>query len=55
MFNAMMAAVRKVKSDFQGPISPEKSVKMQLDVINNLTIKESGAFLSHYGNTTEWL
>ena len=51
----MMAAVRKVKPDFEGPISLEKSVQMQLAVINKLTIEDSGKFLSHYGNTTEWL
>ena len=55
IFKIMMDSVRKVKPDFQGPISPETSVKMQLDVINKLTVEDSGKFLSHFGSTTEWL
>ncbi|KAJ6452533.1 hypothetical protein C8R47DRAFT_264762 [Mycena vitilis] len=40
--------------DFKGPISPEVSVRMQLEVLNRWTIKDTGAFVSHYG-TKQWL
>ncbi|EMD33051.1 hypothetical protein CERSUDRAFT_98663 [Gelatoporia subvermispora B] len=36
------------------PLEPEQSVKMVLAVIDRLTIKDTGAFLSHHGNK-EWL
>lgn len=36
------------------PLSPEESVNMMLSVVDNLELKDSGAFLSHKGNK-EWL
>jgi len=36
------------------PLTPEQSVSAMLKVIDGLTIKDSGAFLSQYGNK-EWL
>ncbi|KAF2015182.1 NAD(P)-binding protein [Aaosphaeria arxii CBS 175.79] len=39
---------------FKGPISMEESVTSMLEVIQKLTIKESGSFLSHHGDKN-WL
>lgn len=53
-FNVMIGQFREVYHDFTGPIAPETSVRMQLDVINRTTIDDTGAFISHKGNK-EWL
>jgi len=53
-FTAMIGKFRKVYPDFTGPITPETSVQMQLEVINRATVDDSGAFISHKGNK-EWL
>ncbi|KAJ7665112.1 hypothetical protein DFH06DRAFT_1186668 [Mycena polygramma] len=47
-------SIGKIAPDFKGPISPEESVKMQLEVLNRWTIEQTGAFVSHYG-TKQWL
>jgi hypothetical protein len=39
---------------FAGRISVSESVNMQKKVIDDLTIENTGAFLSHHGNKT-WL
>lgn len=39
---------------FKGPISPAESVPLLKKVIDNMTIEDSGEFLSHLGNK-EWL
>ncbi|KAF2470636.1 NAD(P)-binding protein [Lindgomyces ingoldianus] len=44
----------KYAPHFEGPISPETSVDLQLKVIEGMTLKDSGAFLSHLG-TKKWL
>ncbi|KAJ7625302.1 hypothetical protein DFH06DRAFT_742295 [Mycena polygramma] len=42
--------IRKVaQPDFKGPMSPEESVKMQLEVFNRWNVEDTGAFVSHYG------
>jgi hypothetical protein len=53
-FMAMIEKFRKVYRDFTGPITPEESVRMQLKVINQITVNDTGAFISHKGNK-EWL
>ncbi|KAG1813166.1 uncharacterized protein BJ212DRAFT_1447878 [Suillus subaureus] len=53
-FKAMVEKFRKVYPDFTGPITPEASVRMQLEVINRITVNDTGAFISHKGNK-EWL
>ncbi|KAH7930465.1 NAD(P)-binding protein [Leucogyrophana mollusca] len=53
-FKEMLRNFRNVYPDFAGPITPETSVKMQLDVINKVTVADTGAFISHKGNK-EWL
>ncbi|OAX42087.1 NAD(P)-binding protein [Rhizopogon vinicolor AM-OR11-026] len=53
-FNVMIGKLRKVYPDFTGPITPETSVRMQLEVINRTTVDDTGAFISHKGNK-EWL
>jgi hypothetical protein len=42
------------KPNFQGPITPAESVIMQKKVIEDVTLEQSGSFLSHFGNK-EWL
>ena len=43
-----------VYPNFKGPISPAEAVPNLKKVIDNITIEDSGAFLSHLGNK-EWL
>lgn len=50
----MVAKFRIAYPDFAGAITPETSVKMQLEVIQRATVGDSGAFISHKGNK-EWL
>lgn len=45
---------QKVNPGLTGLMSPEESVRMQLDVINSLTAEESGLALSHHGDHN-WL
>ncbi|KAG1886058.1 hypothetical protein F4604DRAFT_60194 [Suillus subluteus] len=51
---AMIGKFRNAYPDFTGPITPEASVRMQLEVINRITVNDTGAFISHKGNK-EWL
>ena len=52
---AMGAKFAEYAPQFQGPISPEESVRMLLDVIGKATVeKDGGEFLSHFGNK-QWL
>ncbi|KAJ6541829.1 hypothetical protein B0H19DRAFT_326217 [Mycena capillaripes] len=53
-FKLLSKSIAKVAPDFKGPMSPEESVKLQLDVINRWTVEQSGAFVSHLGNK-QWL
>jgi hypothetical protein len=50
----LLDAAARFAPDFKGPITPEESVKMQLEVINRWTMKELGAFVSHFGNK-QWI
>ncbi|KAJ6489672.1 hypothetical protein C8R47DRAFT_1274208 [Mycena vitilis] len=47
-------AIAKVAPHFKGPDTTEKSVNMQLEVINRWTVQETGAFVSHFGNK-QWI
>ncbi|KAJ7837398.1 hypothetical protein B0H14DRAFT_2362414 [Mycena olivaceomarginata] len=40
--------------NFKGPITPEESVKLQLELLNRWTVEETGAFVSQHGNK-EWV
>lgn len=52
---AMGALFKEYAPDFTGPISPEKSVEMCLNVIESATVEtHGGAFVSHLGNQ-QWL
>jgi NAD(P)-dependent dehydrogenase (short-subunit alcohol dehydrogenase family) len=46
-YGFMMPYFQKYKPDFEGPIMPEESVDMQLKVIEKVTEKDSGRFMSH--------
>ncbi|KFY69320.1 hypothetical protein V496_00322 [Pseudogymnoascus sp. VKM F-4515 (FW-2607)] len=50
----MGAEFSRIYPHFSGPISPAESVPLQKNVIDNMTIENSGAFLSHLGSK-EWL
>jgi hypothetical protein len=55
MMATMGAYAAKVAPDFTGPITPEESAKMSLDVIDKATIEENGGIMvSHHGNQ-KWL
>jgi hypothetical protein len=40
--------------DWKGSISPAESVAFMRKIIDDVTVKDSGAFLSHWGNK-QWL
>ena len=44
------SGLRKIEPDFKGARMPEESVAMQLNVINGLTIEQTGAFLGLHGD-----
>ena len=50
----MFESFKKVAPHWKGPLSPLESVELQMKVIDNLTIEDSGKFLSHWGNKN-WL
>ena len=51
----MVAAFKRASPGWDGkPITPETSVKMMMKVINEVTVEDTGAFISHHGNQ-EWL
>jgi len=49
-FDALVAAFQKIQPDVTGPISTEKSVRLQLGVIDRLDASQSGMVLSQNGN-----
>jgi hypothetical protein len=53
-FATMFEQFKAYSPTFNGPISPAESVKAQMKVIENATIKDSGAFVSHHGSKI-WL
>ncbi|KAF8586780.1 NAD(P)-binding protein [Ramaria rubella] len=53
-YEAMIRMFQRVKPIFEGAITPEESVKAQLEVIAGVTIKDTGSFISHHGNK-DWL
>ena len=46
----MLSQFQKVDPGLTGPISPEDSVRMQLEVVKKLDGSMSGKFLSHHGD-----
>jgi len=57
MLQAMAAKFAQYAPHFTGPSTPESSVKAMLAVIDNATVeKDSGAFMSHYGDkNANWI
>ena len=54
-YAAMIKQFKRAYPDWDGkPISPETSVKLMLDVISKVEPKDSGTFVSHFGNK-QWL
>lgn len=54
MYDNMTKQFQKYEPNFKGPITPAESVEKCLKVIDGITVKDSGAFLSHFG-TKHWL
>ena len=54
LYNKLVDGVKKIVPEFERPLTPEESVKLQLEVIKNVTVKDSGAFISHHGDKN-WL
>jgi NAD(P)-dependent dehydrogenase (short-subunit alcohol dehydrogenase family) len=50
----LMQEVLATNPEFNGLATPAESVTLQRKVIENITIKDSGAFLSHFGNK-QWV
>jgi len=54
-FKGTVAMLQKVSPHWNGqPLTPEQSVELMLGVIERVTIKDSGAFISQHGNK-EWM
>ena len=54
-YQAMVKNFQLAYPDWDGkPITPETSVKLMLEVIHRWEVKDSGAFVSHFGNK-KWL
>ncbi|KAI0363685.1 hypothetical protein BV20DRAFT_975343 [Pilatotrama ljubarskyi] len=51
----MVAQFKKYAPDWDGaPLTPDKSVRLVLGAIEKASVKDTGAFLSHWGNQ-KWL
>ena len=50
----ILDAFHKLDTSVTGPIPVAESVSDQLQVIQNLSEKDSGRFLTHHGGTTTW-
>lgn len=54
-FLAFSKMLKGLYPDWEGvPLTPERSVKHMLDVIAKAERKDSGAFISHFGNK-QWV
>ncbi|KAK7044895.1 NAD(P)-binding protein [Favolaschia claudopus] len=53
-YQAFIQKLKALAPDFEGPITPEQSVKMMLEVIHRWTVDRTGAFVSQHG-TKKWL
>ncbi|KZP29917.1 NAD(P)-binding protein [Athelia psychrophila] len=53
-YEGMVAYFRTMKPDFEGAMTPEKSVSMLLGLVHKWTVEDTGSFVSHYGNK-DWL
>jgi NAD(P)-dependent dehydrogenase (short-subunit alcohol dehydrogenase family) len=51
---AMIKQFQTWAPDWEGPIAPAESISLMRKVIDNVTVRDSGAFLSHWGNK-KWL
>lgn len=52
-FQAMVASFKTYAPHWDGaPITPETSARLVLGIVERATIKDTGAFLSHWGNQT---
>lgn len=49
-YQVLFTQFQRVKPDLTGAITPEDSVRMQLEVVDRLDDKMSGAFVSHHGD-----
>ena len=54
MFQVMAQKFQSLYPNFKGPITAADSVAMQNQVIQKVTLEDSGAFLSHLGSK-QWL
>ncbi|KAJ7829041.1 hypothetical protein B0H13DRAFT_1655900 [Mycena leptocephala] len=46
-YKAWTQALTKIAPNFSGPLTPQASVKMMLEVIYRWTVEDTGAFVSH--------
>ncbi|KAJ6557818.1 NAD(P)-binding protein [Mycena capillaripes] len=53
-YQAFIQGLAKAVPGFSGPLTPQASVKMMLEVIDRWAVEETGAFVSHHGNN-KWL
>jgi NAD(P)-dependent dehydrogenase (short-subunit alcohol dehydrogenase family) len=55
LFMPLMQNFSKAAPDWKGPLAVDVSVKMQLDIIDKLTLEDSGKFIGHNGDNKRWL
>ena len=54
-YKDMVAKLQKHSPHWDGvPLTPEASVKMMREVMKNVSVEDSGAFFSQFGNQ-QWL
>jgi hypothetical protein len=53
-FSVLMQKFQLAYPHWKGPMQPVDSVKMQKKVIDNMTMEQTGQFLSHRGDKS-WL
>ncbi|KZT27667.1 NAD(P)-binding protein, partial [Neolentinus lepideus HHB14362 ss-1] len=53
-YKGLVVAFKKDYPSWKGPITPAESVTAMRKVIDNFTIEQTGAYLSHWGNK-QWL
>ncbi|KAH7308973.1 putative short-chain dehydrogenase [Stachybotrys elegans] len=55
ILDVALKMMQKANPDVKGMMSPEESVRMQLKVIEGLTMEQSGMVLSHHGDENNWV
>lgn len=55
MVDGIVETLQKASPTFKGLATPERAVRLMLDVIEKAGPESSGSSLSQHGNNNEWL